>query len=408
MIKSFKVKLKLNNKQKTFLEGNASVSRFIYNWTLARQKQNYEQGGKFINNFDLRKELTILKKSELAWLYNYDVDIAKQSVKDACDSYIKFFKKKSQFPKFKSKKYSKKSFFVDNIKIKISNDGVKIPKLKTIIKFAESGYIPLNCKYLNPRITNDGIDWFLSVAVEIDDKNIKLDSDGLGIDVGLKDLAIRSDGVVHKNINKNKKLIKIRKFLKRNQRIISKKYLLNKTGNKFKKTNNIKKLEIKLRKQYKRINNIQIDYFRKIAIDVARTKPSYIVMEDLNISGMIKNRNLASSFQNSGLYNFKMAVRNKCIEYGIDFIEANRFFPSSKLCSCCGHKKENLKLKDRIFCCENCGFNVCRDYNASQNLKKYPELQGNLSLWSVKSKESSCKTKSDTAKKEISRKLTIL
>ena len=408
MIKSFKVRLKLNNKQKSFFNGNANISRFVYNWALARQKQNYQDGGKFINNFDLRKELTILKKSELSWLYNYDVDIAKQAVKDACDSYIKFFKRKSCFPRFKSKKYSKKSFFVDNIKIKITDNGVKIPKLKTIIKFAEKYYIPLNCKYANPRITSDGINWFLSVAVEKENKDIELNKEGLGIDVGLKNLAIRSDGVVHKNINKDKKLIKIRKKLKRFQRNISRKYLKNKVSNRFIKTNNIEKLKIKLKKQYIKINNIQNDYFKKIAIDIARTKPYYIAMEDLNIAGMIKNKNLANSFQNSGLYNFKIAIKNKCIEYGINFIEVDRFFPSSKLCSCCGMKKENLKLKDRIFHCNNCGFNICRDLNASINLKQYPELQGNLSLWSVKPKESSCKTKSDTMKKENSKKLTIL
>jgi len=161
MIKSFKVKLNPNNKQKSFLKASASVSRFVYNWTLEQQQINYKNGGKFINNFDLRKRLTLLKKENLNWLYNYDVDIAKQAVKDVCDSYIKFFKKSNGFPKFKSKKYSKESFFVDNVKIKIENNYIKIPKIKTKIKLSEKCYIPLNCKYLNPRITNDGVNWFL-------------------------------------------------------------------------------------------------------------------------------------------------------------------------------------------------------------------------------------------------------
>jgi len=405
MIKSFKVKLKPNNKQESFLKANASVSRFAYNWTLEQQQINYKNGGKFLNNFDLRKRLTLLKKENLNWLYNYDVDITKQAVKDACDSYIKFFKQGKGFPKFKSKKHAKESFFVDNFKIKIENDCIKIPKLKTKIKLAEKGYIPLNCKYSNPRITNDGVSWFLSVGVEVENAKQELTNEVLGIDVGLKDLAIRSDGVVHKNINKCKRLKTLRRKQKRTQRAISRKYEKNKIGNKFIKTQNIKKAELTLKKQYVKIQNIQTDYFKKTAIAIARTKPKTIVMENLNIAGMMKNKHLSRSFQESSLYKFKNAVKNKCVEFGIEFVEASVFFPSSKLCSNCHTIKKDLKLKDRVFKCESCSFVIDRDANASQNLKQYPELQGNLSLWSAKSKESSRKAKSGTAKKEISQKL---
>ena len=206
MIKSFKVKLTPNNKQLSFLNANASVSRFAYNWTLEQQQINYKNGGKFINNFDLRKKLTTLKKENLGWLYNYDVDITKQAVKDACDSYVKFFKNGKGFPRFKSKKHAKESFFIDNFKIKITENTVKIPKLKTPIKLAEKNYIPLNCKYSNPRITSDGVNWFLSVGIEVELEKHELTGITLGIDLGLKDLATRSDGVVHKNINKSKRL----------------------------------------------------------------------------------------------------------------------------------------------------------------------------------------------------------
>jgi putative transposase len=405
MIKSFKVKLKPNNKQESFLKANASVSRFAYNWTLEQQQINYKNGGKFLNNFDLRKRLTLLKKENLNWLYNYDVDITKQAVKDACDSYIKFFKQGKGFPKFKNKKHAKESFFVDNCRIKIENNCIKIPKLKTKIKLVEKGYIPLNCKYSNPRITNDGVSWFLSVGVEVENEKQELTNEVLGIDVGLKDLAIRSDGVVHKNINKCKRLKTLRRKQKSTQRAISRKYRQNKISNKFIKTQNIKKEELILKKQYVKIQNIQTDYFKKTAIAIARTKPKTIVMENLNIAGMMKNKHLSRSFQESSLYKFKNAVKNKCVEFGIEFIEAKTFFPSSKLCSNCHTIKTDLKLKDRVFKCGSCFFEADRDFNASQNLSKYPELQGNLSLWSAKSKESSRKAKSGTVKKEISKKL---
>jgi putative transposase len=405
MIKSFKVKLAPNNKQKSFLKANASISRFAYNWTLEQQQTNYKNGGKFLSHFDLRKRMTKLKQEELSWLYNYDVDIVKQGVKDACESYMRFFKQGKGFPKFKSKKYSKESFFVDNLRIKIESNCIKIPKLKTKIKITEKGYIPLSCKYSNPRITNDGVNWFLSVGVDVETQKQELTNEVLGIDVGLKDLAIISDGVVHRNINKNKRLKLLRRRQKRTQREIGRKYQKNKIGNKFVKTQNIKKAELTLKKQYVKIENIQTDYFKKTAIAIARTKPKTIVMENLNIAGMMKNKHLSRSFQESSLYKFKNAVKNKCLEFGIEFVEANTFFPSSKLCSNCHTVKKDLKLKDRVFKCRSCGFEIDRDLNASKNLSQYPELQGNLSLWSAKPKESSRKAKSGTMKKEVSKKL---
>lgn len=405
MIKSFKVRLKPNNIQKSLLFANANVARFAYNWALEQQQTNHKNGGKFISNFDLRKKLTILKKDELSWLYNYDVDIVKQAIKDACDSYITFFKKGFGFPKFKSKKYSKPSFFVDNIKIKIFANTIKIPKLKTKIKLSEKNYIPLNAKYLNPRITFDGVNWHLSVGVDVETSKQELINDTLGIDVGLKDLAIRSDGIIHKNINKSKKIKMLRQKHNKLKRTISRKYEKNKIGSKFHKTQNIRKAELKSNKIYKKLENIQTDYFNKIAISIARTKPKKVVMEKLNIAGMRKNKHLSKSFQEASLYKFKSKIQNKCLEFGIEFIEANTFFPSSKLCSHCGVIKKDLKLKDRVFKCDACNIVIDRDFNASQNLKKYPELHGSLSLWSAKPKESSRKTKSGTEKKEKSKKL---
>jgi len=385
MIKSFKVKLKLNNKQRNFLKRNSDVSRFVYNWTLEQQITSYKNGGKFVSNYDLRKRLTKLKKSgEFSWIYDYDCDIVKQAVKDGCNAYIKFFKKQNKFPRFKSRKTAKPSFFVDNYKIKIFNDGVKIPKLKSKVRFYEKGYIPFDIKYSNPRISSDGISWFLSVGYDTKIKEQTLGEEVLGIDLGLKNLAICSNGKIYKNNNKSKRIKLLRKKLKRKQRKISKKYILNKVGNKFIKTNNIKKEEKNLKKVYIKISDIQKDYFNKIAIELVRTKPKTIVMEDLNLTGMMKNKHLSKSLQESNLYMFKNILFYKSKEYGINFIEADRFFPSSKLCSRCHTIKKDLKLHDRVYKCDVCGLEIDRDFGASLNLSQYPKFLGNLSLWRTK------------------------
>jgi putative transposase len=451
MIKSFKVKLKINDKQRTHFNKCAGVSRWAYNWALGYEKENYEKNKDnvdkkthFVNNFDLRKILTQLKQNDESykWLYDYDVDIVKQAVKDAEKSYLNFFKNKTGFPKFKSKRKTKPSFFIDNMKIKINKQGIKIPKLKSTIKFHEKDYIPIGnidnksskkndlkvnnenikinsknktdnniIKYLNPRITSDGIDWFLSVGIETENNNekIELTDNILGIDLGLKDLAICSNGKVYKNNNKNKKLKLFKKRQRRLQRKISKKYLKNKQGNKFVQTRNIIKDNKKLQKTYIKLNNIQRDYFNKIVLEIARTKPSEIVLENLNIQGMQKNKHLSKSIQESSLFLFKTLLINKCSEFGIKITNADRFYPSSKLCSNCGNKKDDLKLKDRIYKCDNINCNlhynpIDRDYNASLNLAKYPQIVENLSLWRTKSKESSNrkKTKSGSMNEEKS------
>jgi putative transposase len=440
---------------------------------LGQEKENYEinkdnpdKKTHFINNFELRKKLTILKQNDenFKWLYNHDCDIVKQSIKDAEKSFKDFFKHKTGFPKFKSKKKSKPSFFVENIKIKIDLKGVKIPKLDSIIKLHEKNYIPINekdnrdknynnnintnngskelnnnnktIKYSNPRITSDGIDWYLSVGIEEENKEeetIKLTEEILGIDLGLKELATCSDRKTYHNNNKTKRLKLLRKRQKRFQRKISRQYLnrnqtiikknninniesnFNKTKNggiKYSKTNNLKKSEYKLKKTYIRISDIQRDYFNKTVLEIVKTKPSKIVLEDLNIQGMQKNKHLSKSIQESSLYSFRTLLMNKCKEFNIEIITAHRFYPSSKLCSHCGNIKEDLKLRDRIYKCNNidCVLHnnpIDRDYNASLNLAKYPQIVGNSSLWRTKSKDSNSrkKVKSGFVKKEKSKEI---
>lgn len=383
MIETIKVQLRPNNKQLTKLFQYAGCSRFAYNWTISREQENYKLGNKFLSDNELRKEFTQLKKhKEYQWLSKISNNVTKQAIKDACNSYKRFFKGLSKYPKFKSKKNSKQSFYQDGVKIQFTNTHVKVEgftmshrknkqKLNWI-KLREKGRIPTNCKYMNPRITYDGLHWFVSVSIEVED-NINLpQNEGIGIDLGLKDLAICSDGHTYKNVNKTQKVKKVEKRKRRLQRSISRKYNMNKRGESYKKTSNIIKREKELLKLSKRLTNIRHNHLHQITSDIVKRKPSFICIEDLNVSGMMKNKHLSKAIQQQGFYEFRRQVEYKSAWNNIPVIIADRFFPSSKLCSCCGMINKDLKLSDRIYRCD-CGNIIDRDYQASLNLKKYGE-----------------------------------
>lgn len=383
MIKSIKVRLKPNNKQLTKLFQYAGCARFAYNWAIIRQQENYKQGSKFLSDSELRKEFTQLKElPEYKWLNEISNNVTKQAIKDACNAYRRFFKGQCKHPRFKSKKHSALSFYQDNIKIQFTNTHVKIEKFSMSrkrnkqklnwIKLCEKGRIPTNCKYTNPRFTYDGLYWYVSVGIEVDDNTALPSNEGVGIDLGLKDLAICSDGNTYKNINKTQKIKKLEKRKRRLQRSISRRYEKNKKGVNYCKTSNIIKGEKELLKLVKRLTNIRHNYLHQITSEIVKRKPSFICMEDLNVSGMMKNKHLSKAVQQQGFYEFRRQIKYKSEWNNIQVIIADRFFPSSKLCSCCGNIKKNLKLSDRIYKCE-CGNIIDRDFQASLNLKIYGE-----------------------------------
>ena len=390
MIETIKVQLRPNNKQLTKLFQYAGCSRFAYNWTISREQENHKLGNKFLSDNELRKEFTQLKKQEdYKWLTRISNNVMKQAIKDACNSYKRFFKGQSKYPKFKSKKNSKQSFYQDNVKIQFTDTHVKIEGFSTSrkknkqklnwIKLCEKGRIPTNCKYMNPRFTYDGLHWFVSVSVEVDDNADIPTSEGIGIDLGLKDLAVCSDGNTYKNINKSPKVKKLEKKKRRLQRSISRKYNMNKRGESYKKTSNIVKRERELLKLNKRLTNIRHNHLHQTTSEIVKRKPSFICIEDLNVSGMMKNKHLSKAIQQQSFYEFRRQIEYKAKWNNIPVIIADRFFPSSKLCSCCGEIKKDLKLSDRIYQCD-CGNIIDRDYQASLNLKQYGEnvLKRNL------------------------------
>ena len=384
MIKSIKVMLLPNNKQNTKMFQYSNTARFAYNWAIAREQENYKTGGKFITDNDLRKEFTQLKKQEeYQWLNEVSNNVTKQAIKDACNTYKRFFKGQCSYPRFKSKRKSTPSFYQDNVKIQFSETHIKVEgftmskkqnkqKLNWI-KLSEKNRIPVDSKYSNPRIIYDGLNWFISVCVEYEDCTTTPSNDGIGIDLGIKDLAICSDETTYKNINKTIKVKKLKKKQRRLQRKISRKYLKNKKGGSYCKTRNIIKSEKKLLKVNKNLTNIRHNYLHQTTTEIVNRKPMFIVLEDLNVKGIMKNKHLSKAIQEQCLYEFKRQIQYKSSWNNIKFIEADRFFPSSKLCSSCGCINKNLKLSDRIYICPDCGNEIDRDYQASLNLKQYGE-----------------------------------
>ncbi len=371
MIKAYKIRLYPNNKQRTQLENASSVSRWAYNWALERKKKHYEEFEKSISQADLRKELTQLKKTDkYKWLFDYSNNITKQAIKDCEIAFQRFFKGYAKFPKFKSKRKSKWSFYNDNYKVKLSDTHIRLEKIGWI-RLAEKTYLPEEFKALSYRISRNGNEWFVAITVEKEDEADFSPSVGnpMGIDLGVKQLATLSSGKVYKNIHKSVKVRKLEKCLARLQRKVSRKYTMNKEGESYRKTSNIVKLETKIRILRNRITNIRHDHLSKMTSEIVRTKPSHIVIEDLNVRGMMKNKRLSKAIQQCNFHEIRRQLEYKCKLWNVELVVANRWYASSKTCSHCGVIKSGLRLRDRVFVC-GCGMKMDRDLNASVNLSK--------------------------------------
>lgn len=379
MILTYKVRLEPNNKQAQKLRQFAGAARYAYNWALAKENEAYELGNGFISDNELRKQFT-KHKANNDWLYNISNNVTKQAIKDAVIAFTNFFNGRANFPKFKTKKKSRPSFYQDVFTFKATETHIKLEKISDSkrpnklklnwIKLSEKGRIPvLESGYKNPRITFDDIHWYVSVGVEHLDDFIHIPTNqGIGIDLGIKELAVCSDGNTYKNINKTDKVKRLEKQKRRVQRQLARKYLLNKQGNSYVKTKNIVKAELKLLKKSHKLTNIRRDNIHKVTTDIVKREPSFIVLEDLNISGMLKNKHLSKSVREQNFYRFRELLTYKAENAGIKLIIADRFYPSSKTCSNCGAVKQSLKLTERVFVCNECGLEIDRDLNASLNL----------------------------------------
>lgn len=377
IIKSLKIRLLPTEEQNILMFKSTGISRFTFNWGLNRWNELYNNGLKPSAD-ELKKEFnnTIKKDQSYKWLYEVSGQVTAQAFKDLETAFKNFFKGNAKYPKFKSKRKSKKSFYVRNDAIKFINDTVNLEKIGKV-KYKTNYKIPILPSYVNPRCHFDGKYWYLTFGYKQNENQVELNKNlSIGIDLGIKDLAICSNGIIIKNINKSVTVRKLEKRLKRLQRQVSRKYDKLKNGKTFKKgeylikTQNIIKLEKKIKLIHRRLTNIRNNHIHQATNKIIKTAPYRIVMEDLNISGLMKNKHLAKSIQEQKFYEFIRQIKYKCEFNGIEFIQADRFYPSSKTCSNCGSIKKDLKLKDRVYKC-SCGLSIDRDLNASINLSKY-------------------------------------
>ncbi len=373
MIKSIKIRLIPTQEQEELMLKSVGVARFTYNWGLSKWEEMYKKGLK-PSKAKIKKEFnnSVKKADEFKWLYEVSGQITSQAFADLEVAYKNFFNKISEKPKFKTKKKSKKSFYVRYDAIKFKNNKVNIEKIGKV-KYSSNYKIPQLDKYFNPRCCFDGKYWYLTIGFEHGESKARVNNDlSIGIDLGIKELAyVNCLEKPIKNINKSMKVRKLKKKLKRMQRQVSRKYEMNKSSNKFVKTNNIIKLEKQIKLIHRKLAHIRTNHIHQATSMIVNLNPYRVVLEDLNVSGMMKNRHLSKAISEQKLSDFIRQMKYKCEFKGIEFVQANRFYPSSKTCSCCGSIKKDLKLKDRIYKCDKCSLVIDRDKNASINLGKY-------------------------------------
>ena len=337
----------------------------------------YQNNGKHLSTFSMTNLLKPLKNDgEHGWLYNISHASLKIVCRDLDDGLQRCFKKQNKYPRFKSRKRSKPSYPVRTDRLYFKNGFVVVEKLGKV-KYKTNFSIPQGRdvgKFYNARISFNGFKWFLSFVMECENQAPTLTDKSMGIDLGVKELAIVACGEEHKvyhNINKSKKMKQLEKKIKHKQRSVSRKYEANKVGNTYHKTNNIIREELEIRRLRKRLSDIRHNYIHQVTHELVSTLPRTVVMEDLNVSGMMKNKHLSKAIQEQCLYEFIRQMKYKCEWNGIEFVQVDKFYPSSKTCSNCGTIKKDLKLSDRTFVCSDCGFTIDRDYNAALNLMRY-------------------------------------
>lgn len=375
MIRSYKIRLLPDQEQEQLLWNHVNVARFVWNFGLAYEEDIYKNEKKHLSGYDLSKIFIKLKQQEeYKWLKEVSSHMIGTICLDLDKAYKRFFNKQNRKPKFKKKNKCKNFFPVrqDNFYF-VNNCAIigKIGKIRYQTNYKLLQGRKFHGSFTNPRIKYENEKWILSFGIEYENQIFELTDNSMGIDLGIKNLAIVSFGneyKVFKNINKTKSVKKIYKQLKHAQRSLCKKYYKNGS---YKKTNNILKAEKRVKQLYNRLSNIRKNYIHQITRELVNILPRRIVMEDLNVSGMMKNKYLSKAIQEQCFYEFIRQMKYKCEEYGIEFIQVDRFYPSSKTCSQCGSIKKDLKLSDRVFICPECGFEIDRDLNASLNLMNY-------------------------------------
>ena len=382
--RAYKIEINPTDEQKSKIHKTIGVSRFIYNFYIAHNKEIYEKENKFVSGIDFSKWLNkeyIPNNPNMKWIKEVSSKATKQAIMNGDKAFRDFFKGIKGYPNFKKKKNQDvKAYFPKNNQTDwtLERHRVKIPTLGWV-KLKEFGYIPINSIVKSGTVSQKANRYYVSILVEEDYKEVsKPNNEGIGIDLGIKEFAVCSNGNKFKNINKTSTVKKVEKKLKREQRKLSRKYENLKIRNKKEggkaTRQNIQKQIAKVQKLHQRLSNIRTDYINKTVYSIIKQKPSFITIEDLNIKGMMKNKHLSKSVATQKFFEFKIKLTSKCKQNNIELRIVDRFYPSSKTCSNCSSIKKDLKLKDRVYKC-SCGLSIDRDYNASINLKNAKEYK---------------------------------
>lgn len=375
MMVSEKIRLFPTPDQETKFKQFAGAARFVYNYALGLKIEYYREYNESLTTQNLIDFVKSLKyeTERYAWLLDVPEAITKQAIKDLDTAYKNFFKRGNiGFPKFKKKGKCTESFYQRTDKFRqVDSEHIKLTGIKEFVRIRPNNIV---FPAYNPRVSFDGKYWYLSYSFEAEEHKPNLGGATVGVDLGIKKLAVRSDGVEVKNINNSPRVKTLEKRLKHLQRQVSRKYEQNKNKGgdyKWDKSKNIIKLEKQIKLLHRKLKNIRNTHIHQATYDIVKTKPYRVVVEDLNIRGMMKNKHLSEKIAKQGLNKFVTYLEYKCKFYGVEFIKADRWYPSSKLCSCCGNKKINLSLSERVYVCDSCGLKIDRDFNASLNLAKY-------------------------------------
>ena len=374
MLKTYKIEIKPTEEQKIKINKSMGICKFLYNEMIATNEILYEQyrlgnsDVKFMSGYEFDKYVNNKLSKQLGWIKDCGSKARKDTIMNCDKAFKNFFKCKSGFPKYKKRNDSVGLYFPKNNSgdFTLERHRVKFPTIG-FVRFKEFGYIPKNSNIKSGTITKSANKYFVSLLVdEFVIVNNKINTnESIGIDLGIKTLAVCSNGEEFKNINKTNKVRKLEKILKRRQRSLSRKLKRKevKTANK-----NIKKDIEKLQKLHSRLSNIRTEYIRYIINSLVKQSPKFISIEDLNVKGMMKNRCLSKAIQKQKFYYFRLFLTQQCKKNNVELRVIDRFYPSSKLCSCCGQIKRDLKLKDRIYKCD-CGNEIDRDLQASINIR---------------------------------------
>lgn len=391
MLRGMKIALDLTDEQEQQMWKSVGVARWSYNYAITRDREHYlnyledNTLSKTLTEGQIRKELTVLKNTTHPWLKEVGSNVIKQAVKDWNDARNRFFKGLGKAPKYKSRNTSKPSFYVNYESLRRVEGGFVGERLGIIKTTQSLPRIPKGTHYKNPRISFDGKYWYLSFSYEVPEISVELTDLVIGVDLGIKTLVTLSTGEFIENINKSRRVKQLEKQLRRKQRHLARQlqantkgYLTTENGNRkpiykwsLELCSNIQETKRKIKLIYRKLHSIRLNHLHQTTSYLVKQLPKGIVIEDLNVKGMMKNRYLAKHIQNAMFSEFRRQLEYKCLHYGIQLVVANRFYPSSKTCSYCGNIKSKLNLNERVYKCSSCGLKKDRDLNAAEILVYY-------------------------------------